>query len=406
MLRLLALATLCVCLAFRTAAAQQTRAELLERQRAERAQSLEPYTPNTLEKALLYLDDKRVVERLGSGLTGLYPRFGGFTTGSGITFGVGYRYALPGTKHWELDASTAFSMRGYKSVDLHVRAPALLRGRLEVDGAARWWDYTQEDYFGLGESSVDERTNYRYLGDAVTGIGRYRLHRLFSVGEEVGYLRPRIKEGTDERFLSTEQLFTDAEAPGLTRQPHLFYTRTFLDFDYRDYPGNTRSGGRVLFQAGTGRDQDPSREFSYRRADLEVLHVFPIFDKKRNFAVHFAASHVDPVNEDGRVPFFLSPTIGGANTIRSYLDLRFRDATFVLTNFEYRWEAFSGLDMALFWDGGDVGRTLRDIRAREYKQGWGFGLRFNTDRRVFLRMDFGFGGPEGTRFFWKYNPAF
>ena len=85
---------------------------------------------------------------------------------------------------------------------------------------------------------------------------------------------------------------------------------------------------------------------------------------------------------------------------------RFRDATFVLTNFEYRWEAFSGLDMALFWDGGDVGRTLRDIRAREYKQGWGFGLRFNTDRRVFLRMDFGFGGPEGTRFFWKYNPAF
>jgi outer membrane protein assembly factor BamA len=406
MLRLFALATLCVCLVPAATAAQQTRAELLEQQRAERARSLEPYAPNKLEKALLYLDDKRVIERLGQGLSGIYPRFGGFTTGSGITLGVGYRYAVPGTKHWEMNASTAFSTRGYKALDLRVRAPGLLGGRLEVDGASRWWDYTQEEFFGLGESSVDERTNYRLLGYEVNAVGRYRVHRLFSIGGEVGYLRPRLKEGTDDRFPTTDAVFTDAEAPGLTRQPHLLYTRTFLDLDYRDRPGNTRSGGRVLFQLGTGRDQDPSREFSYRRTDLEILHVFPIFDKKRNFAFHVAAAHVDPLTADGRVPFFLSPTIGGSNTIRSYLDLRFRDATYVVTNLEYRWEAFSGLDLALFWDGGDVGTTIEDIRADEYKTGWGFGLRFNTDRRVFLRMDMGFGGPEGARFFWKYNPAF
>ena len=183
--------------------------------------------------------------------------------------------------------------------------------------------------------------------------------------------------------------------PGLARQPRLVYTRGFVDLDYRDHPGNTRGGGRVFFQIGTGRDQDPSREFSYRRTDLEILQVFPIFDKKRNFAVRFAAAHVDPLNPDGRVPFFLSPTIGGSHTIRSYLDLRFRDATYVVTNAEYRWEAFSGLDMVLFWDGGDVGTRLQDIRAKEYKTGWGIGLRFNTDRRVFLRIDLGLGGPEG-----------
>src|SRR5215204_3982938 len=167
MLRLFVLATLCVCLASRAASAQQTRAELLEQQRAERAEALEPYTPNALEKGLLYLDDKRIIERLGAGLTGIYPRFGGFTTGSGVTLGVGIRYALPGTDHFEVDASTAFSVRGYKALDFHVRAPALLKGRLELDGGTRWWDYTQEDFFGLGESSPSNRTDYRYLGLAV-----------------------------------------------------------------------------------------------------------------------------------------------------------------------------------------------------------------------------------------------
>jgi outer membrane protein assembly factor BamA len=133
--------------------------------------------------------------------------------------------------------------------------------------------------------------------------------------------------------------------------------------------------------------------------------VFPIFDKKRGVAVRFAASHVDPLNGGGRVPFFLSPTIGGNDTIRSYREQRFRDATVVLFNTEYRWEAFSGLDLALFWDAGEAGTILEQIRWDELKTGWGFGLRFNTNKSVFMRIDAGFGG-EGPRFFWKFSPVF
>jgi outer membrane protein assembly factor BamA len=406
MLRLLAFATLCVWFAPAAAFGQQTRAELLERQRAERAQALRAYRPNALERGLLYLDEKRILERLGQELSGIYPRIGGFTTGSGMSLGVGVRHALPGTDDFEVDMSGALSVKGYKSLDFHVRAPDLLAGRLELDGGTRWWDYTQEDFFGLGESDPGDRADYRYVGLGVNLVARVRLKRWFSFGQEVGYLRPDIRDGTDDRFVSVDERFTDEEAPGLDRQPRLVYTRSFVDLDYRDHPGNTRSGGRVFLQIGTGRDQDPSREFSYRRTDLEVQQVFPIFDKKRNFALRLAAAHVDPLNEDGRVAFFLSPTIGGSHTIRSFRELRFRDATFVLVNAEYRWEAFSGLDMALFWDGGDVGTQLEQIRLDEFKTGWGFGLRFNTNRRVFLRIDTGFGGPEGARIFWKYSPAF
>lgn len=406
MRRLLALAAILGCLAPVAARAQQTRTELLEQQRAERAAHLQVYQPSKLERGLLYVEEKRVLERLGQGLSGIYPRLGGFTTGSGFAFGAGFRHGLPGTKDFEVDASAAMSTRGYKAIDFRVRAPALLTGRLELDGGTNWWDYTQEDYFGLGESNRGDRTSYRYEGLGVNLVARFRLQRWLSIGEEFGYLRPDISRGTDPRFQSVEERFTDAQAPGLDRQPRLLYTRTFVDLDYRDQPNNTRSGGRVFFQVGTGRDQDPSREFSYRRTDLEVIQVFPIFDKKRNFAVRLAAAHVDPLTPGGRVPFFLSPTIGGNDTLRTYRELRFRDATYVLLNGEYRWEAFSGLDLALFWDGGDVGTTLEQIRLSEFKTGWGFGLRFNTNRSVFMRIDVGMGGPEGPRFFWKFAPAF
>jgi outer membrane protein assembly factor BamA len=406
MARLLALAALCAWLSPADAFGQQTRAELLERQRAERARSLTTYAPNPVERGLLYLDEKRILERLGQDLTGIYPRIGGFTTGSGFAMGIGLRAALPGTRDFEIDMSTAFSAKAYKDLDLRLRTPSLLGGWLELDGGTRWWDYTQEDFFGLGESSRVDRTDYRYQAFAANVVARVRLRRWFSFGEEVGYLRPEIDDGTDDRFPATGDYFTDEEAPGLTRQPHLVYTRGFVDVDYRDQPGNPRGGGRVFFQIGTGRDQDPSREFSYRRTDLDVMQVFPIFDKKRAFAVRIAAAHVDPLNADGRVAFFLSPTIGGSRTVRSYRAARFRDATYVLTNVEYRWEAFSGLDLALFWDGGDVGTTIEQIRLKEFKTGYGFGLRFNTDRRIFMRLDAGFGGREGPRFFWKFGPAF
>src|SRR5829696_7264450 len=97
MLRLLAIPALMACLFPSLAVAQQTRAELLEQQRAERAKDLHPYVPNKLERGLLYLDEKRIIERLGQELSGIYPRIGGFTTGSGFAFGLGVRRALPGT---------------------------------------------------------------------------------------------------------------------------------------------------------------------------------------------------------------------------------------------------------------------------------------------------------------------
>jgi hypothetical protein len=75
-------------------------------------------------------------------------------------------------------------------------------------------------------------------------------------------------------------------------------------------------------------------------------------------------------------------------------------------NAEYRWEAFAGLDMALFFDAGEVRPDWEQIDLQELKTSYGVGFRFNTFRSVFMRLDIGAGGGEGTQIFFKFGPAF
>src|ERR687891_355178 len=70
-----------------------TRAELLAKLREQKAQALQPYEPKGVEKALLYIEENRIIERLTIA-DGWYPRFGGLTTGGGFAAGVGYRKHL------------------------------------------------------------------------------------------------------------------------------------------------------------------------------------------------------------------------------------------------------------------------------------------------------------------------
>jgi hypothetical protein len=67
-------------------------------------------------------------------------------------------------------------------------------------------------------------------------------------------------------------------------------------------------------------------------------------------------------------------------------------------NLEYRWEAFSGLDMAIFGDAGKVASRRRDVNLKDLESDVGFGFRFNTIKSVFLRIDVGFSH-EGARVF-------
>jgi hypothetical protein len=53
-----------------------------------------------------------------------------------------------------------------------------------------------------------------------------------------------------------------------------------------------------------------------------------------------------------------------------------------------------------------VRQDWQNIDLQELKTSYGVGFRFNTFKSVFMRLDIGAGGGEGTQIFFKFGPAF
>lgn len=384
------------------ALAQQTRREALERRREEKARQTKSHTPGKLEAALLYVEEKRILERFGPDMDGFFPRIGGLTTGSGFAGGVGYRKHF--NDHAIFRTSTAISTKSYTLAEAEFMTP-VAGGRVEFGGHMRWRNFPQEDYFGLGNDSPRTgRVSFLLEDTDATATGAVRFKPWLRVGARAGYLNVDIGHGTDRRFLSIEQRFTERTAPGLARQPDFTHGDVFVDVDYRDRPRNSRAGGRYYASFARYHDIDFSH-YSFGRFDGDVQQFFPIFDKKRVIALRGHLVHTN--SRPGHVvPFYMLPTVGGSDTVRSFREYRFRDENAIFFNAEYRWEAFAGLDMAVFFDAGKVRADFQNIDLRNLKTAYGVGFRFNTYKSVFLRLDIAGGGREGTRLFLKFGPAF
>jgi len=89
------------------------------------------------------------------------------------------------------------------------------------------------------------------------------------------------------------------------------------------------------------------------------------------------------------------PTLGGYDTLRGFRQYRFRAPHAILLQGEYRWEIWSGLDGAIFYDTGKVANRRSDLDLSDLEKDYGFGFRFNTDNGVVFRVDAAFGSRDG-----------
>jgi hypothetical protein len=388
-----------------TAAAQQTRAEMLEKERADKASSLEPYKPGKLEKWMLWYEETDPLSRLDPH-NGFYGRYGyDFKpVGSGIGIGVGYRRDLF-DRVARIDVGGGITYRNYQMLKADFSLPYFADQRLEFGARAVYNHNPQEDFWGLGMGSLEDN-RVSYLANFLDLQGRALARPVpwFEGGVAFGKLNTDLGRGTDSRFPSVEELFIDQDAPGLLVQPDYRYSEVRGAIDYRDQKGNARAGGYYAIAWRKYNDTDLDR-FGFRALDMHAQQFFPIFDKKRVFALQWRLLSADP--DSGEVvPFFMRPTVGGSTSLRSFGDYRFRDNNVMYANVEYRWEAFSGLDMALFYDIGTTAPDLDELSFSDAENGYGIGFRFNTYKSVWLRLDVGFGGTEGIHYFFKFSKAF
>jgi hypothetical protein len=344
---------------------------------------------------------KVLTESLTYGIRGVGLRFGGLPTGQGFALGPQYtRYGLADGRI-VLRGSVAGSSLGAYLMDLQLTVPRLGGHRAFLDLVGTYGNYPRIDYYGRGpDSNRGGRSHFRLEEnryDLLAGIGP--LHHFYA-GFTGGYLGINVGRGNRKDVAHAADLYTEANAPGLERQTDFLRGGLFLRFDYRDDPIGARSGGMYLARFNVY-DDLRWNAYDFRALDLEARQYIPFFNKRRVIALAGAATLSYP-NGNSVVPFYLQPTLGGSDDLRGFRSYRFYDDNLLVVNAEYRWEAFSGLDMAAFFDAGKVAPKRSQLNFHNLETSAGFGFRFNARNRTFLRIDTGFSH-EGFQIWLKFG---
>jgi len=373
-----------------------SRALQLKLAREHKALNLRKPERTFLENALFQFKERRIIERFQEGFHGLHPILGGLTTVSSLA--AGSYFERNGIR-----TSAQGSLSGYQKYEIEFKLPQL-DDKFFTDLKATYRNYPREDFFGIGGNSREEnRTSYRLEDTNYTGSVGIKPGKNVTAGVMAGWLQTNTGRGADREFPSIEAVFSDQTAPGLARQPNFLQAGAFLDVDYRDEAGNPRSGGHYVAQWLSNHDRKFG-QYDFARYDVELQQYIPFFNKRRVIALRGKTTLTNTAPGQ-QIPFFMQPTLGGSDDLRGFREFRFQDNNMVVLNAEYRWEAFSGLDLALFMDAGQVAARPSDIDFSDLKKSYGFGVRFNTAKNVFMRVDFGFSN-EGRRVFFKFGHVF
>jgi outer membrane protein assembly factor BamA len=202
----------------------------------------------------------------------------------------------------------------------------------------------------------------------------------------------------DRDVPDTVQEFAGEPGTQLPRQPGYFHGDVSLIADTRDHPGHPSRGG--VYRAGWAAFTDRGAGvFGFDRYELEAAQFVPIFAGRSVLAVR-GWGVFSTTTGDQEIPFYLLPSLGGHNTIRSYANYRFHDRNLLVVNAESRWALMPHVDAAVFVDAGNVAPRAADLDLA--RRGYGTGVRLHTGTTTFARFDVA-KGLEGWRFEFRLN---
>jgi hypothetical protein len=333
--------------------------------------------PESLTRAVLFAD-----RHLGKGdlNNGFYIDFGKMIPGAGwLSGGPGYRQWF-GKDAMLLDGSASFSWNQFKSAQARVLLPTLAKSRIALGTQVRWIDFGEVDYFGVGSDSLETaRTTFGIEATHVVAHATLQPLRWFDIDAEVGMLEPSLEDGGLGRAVPGDE------------QPTFLPAQLSMTIDTRNFREHPTSGVLLRGTAAHYEDRD-SGAFTHRRYEGEAAGFLPMFGERVVLALHGLV--VTTPLENGSVPFYLLPSLGGANSLRSFADYRFHDRSMLLANAELRLALMTHVDLALFADAGNVAPRPEDLNLD--KQSFGAGLRLHTRRQTFARLDAA-NGAEGWR---------
>jgi hypothetical protein len=366
------------------ASGQQSRADEIAQQQAQKSTQLRPNTASGTERALTWFENHFTDPNTA------YLTFGGIYPSGGFAPGIAVRRAFG---HARINVGGAFSVRSYKLAHASLRFPELAGDKLDVETSARWVDATQVPFYGLGNGSIkEERVNYGLRSLDAGGTATFKPVSWYRIGAGIASRRIENLEGLGRRP-SIETRHSSLTAPGLFSEPRYTVATAFTAIDWRESAGYTRSGG--LYSIALNEFRDSEDAFSFRRFDADIRQHIPLL-KEHWVLVFRGLAQITSADGGQVIPYYLLPSLGGANTLRGYSDFRFQDKHLLLIGAEYRWLPSRIIDMALFVDAGKVAAERRDLDLDGLKTTYGIGIRFHGPTFTPLRIDLA-RGDEGIR---------
>jgi hypothetical protein len=281
---------------------------------------------------------------------------------------------------------------------------ALLSGLLEdgrspqVTVSTRHFDLPRLPFYGLGNgSSLSSKAFY--------GLTETEVSATFDVPVALGLTLSAELHGlwfAPDPSASFDSTFNATTAPGLHAEtayilPGLSATWTYPPNDTL-YGFSTSATVAYGFYEALG-----GGPHSFGRLDAR-WNVGLALDREQHFGiVQFAGRLVlsEPL-AGNNVPFYLQPTLGGAdihdeNLLRSYRNYRFRDRNFVAYELSYERQIVDPFGVRVFGELGKVGRHPGDLGFGGLKSSVGVGGTFRLGGRTVFELSFAWGGGEGMQ---------
>jgi outer membrane protein assembly factor BamA len=382
-----------------------TRTEEIERARREKHATLWPERESPLVARANGLLDRGLQEgiRSGAGNNGWQPLFSGTRSGQGQTFGIGYRRSDLFNDALHVRGTVRGTRVGAFLVDVEAELNRLRRSAdTFVTLYSKYERSPQMEFYGLGPNSkVEDRT--RYLLNTLTGEVRagYRFTRNFNAGVELLGGRVHTGETSGDDVPSIETIFDPRRVPGLFDDATFVAWGGFAGLDTRDLPRGPRRG--AFYGVNFTRYVDVSTgTYSHRQLGFEGQQFLPYFNATRVVALFVKAAFAYTGRDDGVVPFYLLPKLGGSFDLRGYNNYRFHDNNALVATVEHRWYAFTGLEMALFLEAGKTVPRKRHVDFTGLDYSGGIGLRARLNDAIVLRFDVA-RSREGVRWIWSMS---
>jgi hypothetical protein len=287
----------------------------------------------------------------------------------------------------------------------------------------RRFEAATQNFYGLGMTSTRAGLAPYSLRRNEVGVALNNpLTFWSSIGVNIDYIQPRVGPSPDAT-VQIRSLYPPGAVPGLYSSNNFVRTEPYLQFRVP-----TRGSDFALFKVGYEFFHDLNGgAFSFHRLSAIGHSTYNLRlresvspSKRSGFANFICPSlrsrehctigtldltgmaDIAYTSNKSQVPFYFNETLGGTDingndTLRGFVDYRFRGPSRVLFQAEYRHPVWGPVGFLSFYDVGKVGILPSDLSLTHMRHDIGVGFYFQAANRVVLRAYIGFGSGEGNR---------